>query len=197
MSMSLDDARNIATILAAIVAAIGVLLAVSSLRAAQHSLLATQMNLRSRVYVDALGLLEGKDAELRDARHLLEAKVRAAKKSGDVFDSTAITDEVEMAKLDGLARAYDKIGLLVKYKTIPLDFLFEFYSRPLTEGWQHLQRHVSRERDARKQRTHMLKFEALAVGAAAYREAKYGKKLPVAFTKEAQDEWESWTPWER
>lgn len=86
MSMSLDDARNIATILAAIVAAIGVLLAVSSLRAAQHSLLATQMNLRSRVYVDAWDCLRGRMPSF--AMHVTYLKQRSVPQKRAVMSST-------------------------------------------------------------------------------------------------------------
>lgn len=105
--MTLDDARNIATVAAALVAVVSVLPLFRNLRA-------SQLSLRSRVYFETLALLEGSDGGIRELRHVLEAEIRKAKDSGKQFDILSADDGIR-AQVDKLARAYDKVGLLVKH----------------------------------------------------------------------------------
>jgi hypothetical protein len=195
-SLTLDDLRNIATLVAACVALIGVWPVFRNLRASER-------NLRSKVYLDTLSLLEGKDNEVRALRKKLDAelqKARPAQGGGttpvQAFNVLKASPDIQK-DLDQLARVYDKVGLLVKHGVVPTDFLFDFYSCPIILAWQHIKPLVAKERDSRlpPQPNHMLKFEILAIGAALYRQTKYGDTPPFAIGLRETALWNRWRPW--
>ncbi len=184
MTLTLDDARNVATVVATLIA----------LAAVVPNLLAVWRSLRSKIYFDTVALLEGKDDELRNLRHLLEGQLKLAKDNNRPFDILKVSLELQK-KLDQLARVYDKIGLLVKHRVIPTEFLFDFYSRPIIIAWQHISPLISQERTSRIQPNHMVKFEIVAAGAALYRQGKYKEHPPFPISPQAGDAWRRWKPW--
>lgn len=185
--MSLEDVRNIATIVAALVAVVGIV-------PLFRNLVTAERNLRAKIYFDALTLVEGKDNENRALRHVLEDAVKRAKRDGRTFDILQETIDVQK-KLDDLARVYDRVGLLVKHGVVPTEFLFDFYSRPIVNAWLHIRPLISVERTTRGQPNHMVKFELLAVGAALYRSKKYSETPPFSIPPESRRTWQLWRPW--
>ena len=163
-------------LIGAIVAIVGVPLTWWRVRVSERSL-------RANVYFRILEMLE----KLRDARHLLEAKL--TKPNLQQFDAL---DESDRKTLDGLARAYDQLGLLVKHGAVPLDFVMDFYSRPLVVAWNRLSPHVRRIRDERGQPGHMVKFEMLAIEAKIHRDKHHSKEESFALSKEDRKKWKTW-----
>jgi hypothetical protein len=187
VKLTLGDARDIATVVAAVVAII-------SVRPLFRNLHASELSLRSRVYFDTLTLLDGKEGEVRDLRHLLEQQIKLAKASGKQFDILTTAVDVRQ-RLDKLARAYDKVGLLVKHGAVPVDFLFDFYSRPIVVAWTQIRPLVQSVRNDRGQPGHMLKFEILAIGASVYRLDKYSEPSPFPISAEDTARWKKWNRW--
>ena len=185
--MTLENARNIATLVAAAIALVGIV-------PVFRNLIAAERNLRAKIYFDTINLLEGSDGDVRKLRTLLQAKLDEAKKTGVPFDITAQPTEVR-SQLDNLSRAYDKVGLLVKHRVVPAEFLFDFYSRPIVVAWKSLRPHIDAERTSRGQPNHMVKFEILAAGAALYREKKYKESSPYSIPRHVIDSWAKWRPW--
>jgi hypothetical protein len=192
--MTLENARNIATVVAAGAAVIAAMIAVIGIGPLFKNLRASQRSLRSKVYFDTLALLEGQNGEVRALRHVLEEQLKTARKVGLPFDILTAEPAV-VEKLDTLARSYDKVGLLVKHGVVPVDFLFDFYSRPIVTGWTHIGPLVRNERNSRDQSGHMLKFEVLAVGASLYREAKYQEAPKFSISAEDVSKWRKWKKW--
>src|SRR5260370_34643237 len=108
----LKVAGAIASIITAIIAAIGIYPIFRSLKQSERSL-------RFGVYTQVLEMLE----ETREARHLLYDKVP----TNPTMNSYSQLSDDELKQLDGLARTFDTIGLLVKHKTVPLEFVLDFY----------------------------------------------------------------------
>jgi hypothetical protein len=186
-TMTLEDARNIATIAAAIIALI---CAYPLFR----NLVASERNLRSKVFFDTLMLLEGKDNEVRRLRHILEGELETSRASGKPFDVLTATSGIQ-TNLDQLAREYDKVGLLVKHNVVPIDFLFDFYSRPIILAWRYVNPLINKVRIVREQKSHMVKFEVLAIGAALYRKKKYREAPPFSISIEDRKKWDNWRKW--
>jgi len=185
--MTSETARNIATVIAATAAVLSLPQLFRNLRLSERSL-------RSKVYFDVLELMEGKDGEVRDLRHVLEKELLRAKQESRMFDILS-ADQGLQQKLDQLARAYDKVGLLVKHGVVPSEFLFDFYSCPILVAWSTIWPLIDRVRKDRVQKSHMLKFEILAIGAALYREKKYGAKPEFSISIEDKAKWNKWKRW--
>ena len=115
----------------------------------------SERSLRFNVYYQVLEMLE----KTRAARHLLYEKTP---KDTSNFNFGDLNKE-EMEQLDELARTYDKLGLLVKHKVIPLNFILDFYSRPIILTWNRLKPYIVAEREKRMQPAHMKMFELLAI----------------------------------
>jgi hypothetical protein len=95
--------------------------------------------------LESYNLLEGKNNELRDLRDKIRAKVKERKKENREFN--ILTKDVPVQKeFDQLGRAYDKIGLLVKPGVVPVGFLFDFYSKPISEAWQVLSPYYNKKK---------------------------------------------------
>jgi len=125
--------------------------------------------------------------QYREQRHLLEEKIAA----DPDFDVMKVSDS-EKKNLDTLARSYDMLGVLVKQGVAPVEFVMDFYSRPLVRAWQYLEPMVRTEQRNRKQPGHMHKFEVLAVGACEHRRTAYPGELSFDPSREAVDEWGEW-----
>lgn len=189
--MILDSAASIATIVLAIVASIGIYPWFKSLKQFRHNLtLAQKSNTASEraSRIQTLQYVLHIMEDCRDARHVLEEKI-AANPQFDVL--TAPNNEKKC--LDTLARSYDKLGALVKHGVAPIDFVMDFYSRPLVKGWQYLEPLITQERRKRNQPGHMLKFQILAGGAMQYRSNVYPNERSFDLPKEIQLDWETWS----
>lgn len=84
------------------------------------------------------------------------------------------------------------LGVLVKHGVAPVDFVMDFYSRPLVKGWQYLEPMIAAERRSRKQPGHMRKFQVLAAGAREHRRLAYPDERSFDPHNEVTIEWESW-----
>lgn len=182
---TLDALRDIASIITCIVALFGIFPLI-------RNLTATEKNLRSKVFFDTLSLLDGKDYEIRKLRHILDDHIKTAAETGKVFDILSAKKE-EQDELDKLARSYDQVGLLVKHGVVPTDFLFDFYSKPISKAWTYIRPLFNKRRE--KQPGHMLKFEILAIGAALYRQNKYQEKPDFLISEEDKAKWDKWNKW--
>lgn len=60
--------------------------------------------------------------DVRDARHILRDIVPEVPRI-DYFLNLLEHHKKELARLDELTRVYDKIGLLVKHRAVPLSFV--------------------------------------------------------------------------
>jgi hypothetical protein len=177
-----DDLVPIITVCIAVIGFIPVII----------NLIATNKNLRSKVFLDTITLLDGKNQEIRSLRHKLDDLIKTAERKGKKFDVLSLKQK-EKDELDKLARAYDQIGLLVKHGIVPTDFLFDFYSKPIVKAWKNLKGLFSDRR--LKQPGHMLKFEILATGAALYRRDKYQEQPEFSISDEDKAKWKKWNKW--
>ncbi|NQS99346.1 MAG: hypothetical protein HQ591_12930 [candidate division Zixibacteria bacterium] len=167
---------RIATLVAAIVAIVGVPLTYWRIRIANCSL-------RGAMYSRILDMME----PVREYRHLLERKLKEPNLK--VFDSLS---EGEKKNLDNLARTYDKLGLLVKHSDVPLEFVLDFYSRPLVVAWHRLSPHINRTREERNQPGHMVKFEMLAIAAKLHRDKYHKGEETFPLSEEDLRRWKTW-----
>ena len=177
MIMTLEDGRNIATMVAAVIAVFGIILALVNLKK-------TEQSVRFRVYIDILDMCES----VRDARLLLYEKVP---KEPSNTSLTGLTPD-EVNELDGLTRVFDRLGLLVKHGVVPESFIFDFYSRPLVVAWHRLEPRITEERRKREQPGYMRKFEILAIRAKNYRDKTHPGQETFRLTNEQKESWKVW-----
>ncbi|MBI2927083.1 MAG: hypothetical protein HYY24_15415 [Verrucomicrobia bacterium] len=170
------DTIEIIKLFGAVVAIVGIPLTWWRVRVAERAL-------RADVYFRVLEMLEAN----RDVRHLLEGKL--PKPDLKLFESLSPD---EQKKLDGLARVYDQVGLLVKHGAIPLDFLMDFYSRPLVVAWSRLSPHIRCVREQRGQPGHMVKFEMLAIEAKIHRDKHHKGEETFNISTEDNRRWKTW-----
>lgn len=171
-----------------VLTSISIFLVVVGLRTSQKAL-------QQRVALDALTLLEGKDAETWENWLLLEDVVQQAEGDPERFKRLASLGD-RPKKFRRLARAFDVAGLLAKNRLIPVDLLFQFYSRPIAISWKYL-RYISEDKAARPfvgQLGHMMLFEILAAGAVMERERVGLDNASRAPETEAE---QAWTVWNR
>jgi len=188
--MTLQDGANIATVVLALAAVLGVVYWVITVRQFRQNLALSRRSIieaERASRVQALRHVFDTMEQCREQRHLLEEKIAADLN----FDIMKASDS-ERNNLDNLARSYDLLGVLVKHGVAPVEFVMDFYSRPLVRGWQYLEPMVSAERRKRKQPGHMRKFQVLAAGAREYRRIVYPDERSFDPLKEVADEWESW-----
>jgi len=183
--ITLEIVKDIATIVTFLVVTVGLIPIVINL-------ISTSKNLKSKVFLDTLNLLDGKYHEIRGIRHKLDDYLENAEKTGTKFDILSIKKE-DRDKFDRLARTFDQVGLLVKHGVIPIDFLFDFYSKPVIKAWTHIRPMFDVKR--KKQPGHMLKFEILAIGAALYRKNKYQEEPGFSISNEDTAKWKKWKKW--
>ncbi|MFC1792726.1 hypothetical protein ACFL3Q_03975 [Planctomycetota bacterium] len=189
--MTLEGAAHTANIVLAFVALAGVYYWIVSFRQFHQNLLISHKGIieaerasRIQALRQIFDLLE----ECRKERHLLEDKI-AANPSFDVLTASP----AEKLSFDKLARSYDILGALVKHGVAPIEFVMDFYSRPLVKGWIYLEPMVAEERRTRKQPGHMLKFQILATGAAKYRKGVYPNEQSFDSPKELVNDWIKWS----
>jgi hypothetical protein len=178
--------RDTATILSLVLGCLSLFLVLKGHKTSEQTL-------RARIAWDSLALLEGKDGEMRQNRHLLEKLVKDAKERGTEFDILQASS-ANRHKLDELARAYDMAGHLVKHRLIPIELLFDFYSRPIALAWQYLGPIIEKSRNdqALRQPGHMKQFEILAAGAAIYRRKKCPQETPYPIASGVEEHWKRW-----
>jgi len=188
--MTLQDAANVATVVLVLVAVLGVGYWFitwrqfrQNLRLSRRSVIEAERASRIQALRHVFDIME----QYRDQRHLLEEKIAA----DPDFDVMKASDS-EKNNLDTLARSYDMLGVLVKHGVAPVEFVMDFYSRPLVRGWQYLKPMVRTEQRNRKQPGHMQKFKVLAAGACEHRRTAYPDERSFDPSKEAVDEWEEW-----
>jgi hypothetical protein len=175
-----EEARDIATVFAAIVGIVPLFLIFLNLKASQQTI-------RSKVALDALSLFEGRDGE----NLLLERLVKDAHDRQLPFDINNVSQK-DRETLHQLARAWDMAGLLVKHQVMPIAVLFDFYSLAIVRAWQHLKHNVDEERKGRNQEGYMRKFEVIAIGAALYRKKVKNERPQFEIDKETEAEWKRW-----
>lgn len=172
----LETIVHIATLIAAIVAIVGIPLTYWRIRLADRSL-------RGEAYFRILEMMEA----TREHRHLLEQKL-----SEPNLQSFNSLSDGEKEMLDHLARTYDKLGLLVKHRAVPLSFILDFYSRPLVVAWHKLAPHIRSVRYERKQPGHMVKFEMLAIAAKMHRDKFHKGEESFPLSNEDIRRWKTW-----
>lgn len=171
-------------IVGAVASIVTVIVAVIGVYPLFHSLKQTERALRFDVYYQVLEMLE----KTRQARHLLYDNV--PQEPSDTSLSQLSPQEIE--QLDEFARTCDKLGLLVKHGVVPLDFVLDFYSRPLVIAWHRLEPHVTAERRKRNQPGHMVKFEMLAIEAKKHRDSDHPGEETFNLTPEQTSRWRVW-----
>ncbi len=175
---TLSNIKDIFSILASSVAIIGIFVTFINV-------ITSRKSLQSKVSMDAINLLDGPNGEIRDLRKKFDQLT-------DKKEELPTVSEKDYLLLDKLAREYDKAGLLVKHKIIPIDFLFDFYSQPITKAWKFIHPFIENERKKRGQPGHMKKFEILAIGASLYRKDKYQEDCQFIISKDDKAEWKKW-----
>ena len=124
----------------------------------------------------------------RKARHILYDKVS---KEPSVESLRNLTDkEIEM--IDEMIRAFDNLGLLVKYGSASLDFVLATYSRPLVIAWHRLEHYIMKERLQKPQKGHMKMFEMLAICAKKHRDKCHPGEETFTLSLEQEREWREW-----
>src|SRR5205085_10039998 len=102
----------------------------------------------------------------REGRHVLYEKV--PKEGNAAFFEQMHVDDIK--QLDEVARSFDKVGLLVEHKILPIEFIFDFYSFPVVVAWHRLEPYIASERTRRGLPYHMIMFERLAIRTKEYRD---------------------------
>jgi len=175
---------NLLEVIGAIASIVTAIIAVIGIYPLFRSLMQSERSLRFGVYSQILETLE----KTRQARHLLYDEV--PKEPSATSLSKLSPDQTE--QLDELARAFDKLGLLVKHGVVPLDFVFDFYSRPIVVAWHRLEPHITEERRKRNQPGHMAKFEMLAIEAKKHRDRYHPGEETFTLTTEQMSKWQVW-----
>lgn len=132
-----------------------------------RSLKQQERSLRFGVYYQVIEMME----KTREERRNIQDRVQPGKAVG-YFNT--LKDEKQKNAFDEVARTFDKLGLLVKNGVVPLDFVMDFYARPIVITWHRVREYVEEERKERGQPGHMKKFEELALLAKDHRD-KYHK----------------------
>jgi hypothetical protein len=173
----LDIISLVASIATALTAIIGILYVSRSLRQSERSL-------RFNACFQTMEMLE----KTRDARHLLENKVTVASSDKNLSNLTP----AEKERLDELVKSYDKLALLVKYGTVPLEFVLDYYSRGIVVTWNRLHPWIEEERIKRHQPGHMKLFELLAIEAKKHRDTEHPGEETFDLTSQQKTEWKTW-----
>jgi hypothetical protein len=179
-------AKDILQAIGLVFTALGLFYTGWNLRYVQQNLQISQKNLQARIALDALIMLEGRNGETW--RNWLELEDLVSQAGGphriSVFDPYGRVPE----KLLLLARAFDTAGLLVKFGVLPVDLLFNFYSRPIVTTWVCMEPVVRARRmnEIIEQPGHMRMFEILAVGAVLERRSTRPNEKVTFEPNEAQ-----------
>ena len=88
-----------------------------------------------------------------------------------------------------MAREFDNLGLLVMHCVIPLDFVLDYYSRPLVQAWPRLKEYIICVRNERKQPGHMKMFKNLAIAAKKHRDKYHPREETFSISKEELHEY--------
>lgn len=127
----------------------------------KRSLKQQERSLRFGVYYQVIEMME----KTREFRRKIERDIKIGK-TLEYFNNL---EEEEKDQFDEVARTFDKLGLLVKHGVVPLDFVMDFYSRPIVGTWLRMQDYIKSQREVKKQPGHMKKFEELALLAKEHR----------------------------
>lgn len=149
---------SIASVITAIVATIALIPVVKSLVQADR-------NLRFSIYNEVFEMLE----KHREEKEAFDAMII----SNEHFNIMEDLSEEERQKYYKLARLYDRWGQLVLHGVLPIDFILDFYSRPLMLTWKAMHPYIETLRRIRVQPGHMAKFQFLAEEACNYRGGRY------------------------
>lgn len=186
LDLSISEAKDFAVLASSLATCVALIVATRNLRLARRTL-------NARAHYDALEMLEGDIEESKFNLSLLHDELEnALHNRKDDPEWILCADPTFQDKMKLLVRAYDKIGLLVKYRAFPYEYVFDFYSRPIVMGWLHLSPLVKAERERRNQPGHCSKFEILAVGAALHRKAKAGEQPPFYCSSSRTSDWAAW-----
>jgi hypothetical protein len=173
----LDLIGLVASIVTALTAIIGIYFVSRSLKQSERSL-------RFNACYQTMEMIE----KTRDARHLLENKVPK-----DVSDKSLSNLTVEEKKqLDELVKSFDKLALLVKYGTVPLEFVLDYYSHAIVVTWHRLQPWIYEERLKRNQPGHMKLFELLAIHAKKHRDLEHSGEETFTLDHSQEFKWRTW-----
>ena len=171
-------------IIAAVARIVTALIAIIGIYPLFRRLVQSERSLRFGVYHQILEMLE----KTRQARHLLYDKVPSEPSATSL---NALSPD-ELSQLDDLARTFDKLGVLVKHSVVPLDFVMDFYSRPIVVAWHRLEPLITEERRKRSQPGHMIKFEMLAIEAKKHRDEHHEGEETFILTNEQNKKWRMW-----
>jgi len=144
---TLEIIGTISSIVTAVIALVSVY---PLFRSLSHS----EQSLRFGVYYQILEMIE----ETREFRHYLYERIPEEPMG---FDFSQFTSE-DIDKFDKVARSFDKLGLFVKYKLIPMQFVVDVYGYPIILTWRRLCPYIYAERIKRSQPDHYITFEILA-----------------------------------
>lgn len=169
--------------LASVAGIITMLIAVISVYPLFKSLRQYERNLRFQVYKDVLTMLEC----VREERYLLEDKTTADPE----FDVLKLDEEGRKPFYE-LARAYDKLGLLIKHGVVPLEFVLDYYSKPIVSAWKYLEPFVQEVRRQKRRPGYWKKFQRLAMQAKEYRKRIYPQEQTFEVSPEDRAEWKTW-----
>jgi len=177
--VSLEFLGTVASIVTAIIAAVGVLPLYITLRQTERSLRfdayarTHEMLERHRDARKLLGQigLEHADKPLRplDLKALKESAEEESEEESEKESEKESEAKRKLRQLDELARVFDRLGLMVRIRALPIEFVHEFYTSSLVLAWYHLGPGIEELRVDRKQPTHMWEFEMLAVDAMKWR----------------------------
>jgi hypothetical protein len=107
---------------------------------------------------------------MREARHYvqddMEMDAYSAEKENWLEIESPAKHRGEDWKLDKeraerVARAFDRLGLMVREGRVPINMVARFYSRPTLLCWQKLSPYIRTQRQKRKQPGHMWEWENL------------------------------------
>jgi hypothetical protein len=121
----------------------------------------------SGVYRIVFELMDEK--KVRDARHIvyemhpITAKDVAPEQLRDAQYWKGSPTRAEIDAADTVARAFDRLGLLVREGVVPLNIVAHFYVSPAIRCWYKLQPFVGVERDKRMQNGHLWEWENLVL----------------------------------
>lgn len=163
--MLLSDIGAIASIITAVTAIITATVAIITLFPLAKSLLQADRNLRFSIYTEVFEMVEQHREEYEELDALIFSK-----KGFNIMEDIS---EDERKKFYKLARLYDRWGQFVIDGLLPIDFILDYYSRPLMQTWEAMGPYIEIQRRTRNQPGHMAKFHFLADEAKKYRENRY------------------------
>lgn len=183
MSFVLDAIAASGSIAAAIIASFGLY----SLKLASTSIKQTEHSLRFSVYDGIIKMCD----EKRNDRHFLYDKVSPETPSAESV--IELKDPGAVEKIDGVARTFDDLGVLVKNGAVPLEFVFDYYSAPIVVTWHRLQPYVDYLRNTKKKQLgHMKKFEILAIYCKKHRDKEHPGEETFKLSDEQKKIWRDW-----